>query len=54
MGEIFSCTKNCWGRENILAQYDLPSIAAPPRYINPHFSTELSQPLAPSSIDMLI
>ena len=54
MGEIFSCAKNCWTNENLLAGYDPPVSSKPSNYIEQHLYTELSQPLAPDSVEMLI
>jgi len=54
MGDIFSCAKNCWTKENMLAAYVPPLNSKPPDYIEQHLYTELMQPLAPGSTDMLI
>jgi len=52
MGEIFSCP--CFIEKNMLSSYEPPTNTIPPDYISQEIYTELTQPLAPDSVEMLI
>ncbi len=52
MGEILSCP--CLIEKNMLSSYEPPTNTIPPDYISQEIYTELTQPLAPDSVDMLI
>ena len=52
MGEIFSCP--CFVKNNLLSSYNPPTHAKPPDYISQQIYTELTEPLAPDSVEMFI
>ena len=52
MGEILSCP--CFIEKNMLSSYEPPTDAFPPDYISQEIYAELTQPLAPDSVDMII